>query len=224
MTIEEFLAALQDWAKPRDPNFKYYWPVKGGWEGWIQVDLTAFIIDRLATVEILREQPIYQNGRQLVDLLINTNEPPGKQIAIEIKAQSFENRTRFITGVVADLNKFETVDTAYQDTPAIMVAIPFNQATLDEVIGLERDDHPVFASIYLGEIAIAVAVWTAERGWINPGVPQQQAAAQPAGQPEHGVPTTGFSAAAGTDSDSSSSGLFPTLTSAPAAADQMAGR
>jgi hypothetical protein len=44
INFNQFLGYVRDWARLRDPNFKYYWPVKGGWEGWVQVDLTAYIL------------------------------------------------------------------------------------------------------------------------------------------------------------------------------------
>src|SRR3954469_9218286 len=91
----QFTDAVRAWCTVRDQSFRFYWPVKGGWEGWIQVDLTAFIISQLPTLEILREQPIYRNNRQKVDLLINADQDPDNQIAVELKAQSFENRNAF---------------------------------------------------------------------------------------------------------------------------------
>ena len=72
ITVEQFKGYNQDWGKLRNNQFKYNWTVHGGWEGWIQVDLVAYILSEDSTIEILREQPIYTNPRKRVDLLLNT--------------------------------------------------------------------------------------------------------------------------------------------------------
>jgi hypothetical protein len=193
ISTNDFVDAVKVWATLRDQSFKFYWPVKGGWEGWIQVDLTAFIISKIPTLEILREQPIYQNNRQRVDLLINADQVPSAQIAVELKAQSFENRNAFITGVVTDLDKFADVDDAYADTSCVMLASTFNQASLDELLALEMDDHPVFRVVFgSSEIAFAVAEWNAQNGWVDPNVRAGSGRRKVPRTPRVGASTTGF--------------------------------
>jgi hypothetical protein len=45
----------------RNNDLKYYWPVKGGWEGWIQVDLVALClrINLPVTAVLARDVDIY---------------------------------------------------------------------------------------------------------------------------------------------------------------------
>jgi hypothetical protein len=193
INVAQFVDAVNNWAAGRDSSFKYYWPVKGGWEGWIQVDLTAFILSKLPTLEILREQPIYKNDRQKVDLLINADEDPDDQIAVELKAQSFENRAAFIKQVVNDLDKLAGVNRAYANTTSLVLASTFNQATLDELLGLEMDDHPVFRTVFGStELVFAMAEWNAQQGWVDPTARTGAARTRAPRSGRPGSPTTGF--------------------------------
>lgn len=163
-----FLSFVKQWAQARQDNFKFFWPVKGGWEGWIQVDLTAYILARNTTVEILREQHIYTNERKSVDLLINATDDPAKQIAVELKAQSFENRGKFVYGansVWTDVNKlmYERTD-EYEDCISIVLALPFEPEAFKQLVALpgftdEEFRPPIFASVWQStELAIMGAV------------------------------------------------------------------
>jgi hypothetical protein len=215
MNVEQVVTAVREWAAARNAQFKYYWPVKGGWEGWVQVDLTAFILAHDSTEEILREQPIFPNARQRVDLLINADQRPAQQVGVEIKAQSFDNAGRFIAGVDDDLAKLENVDDAYHASTRVMVAIAFNQATLDELLGIEKDRHRVFWTVYTGEVAVAIAIRTGD-DWLNPYVKQESMAAR--SQP--GASTSGF----GTPADFGAEATFPALAGQFEPASLQAGR
>lgn len=176
INVEQFGRGVVDWAGRRGGQFASNWPVKGGWEGWIQVDLTAHILSIDSAIDVLREQPVFANSRQRCDLLLNTNQMPAHQIVVEIKAQSFDNRDRFITGVAGDLDKFTTLDSAYQRSTGVMLAMPFSPESLAELLAIERDGHRVFHTIFIGEVAIAIAVRTADHGWLNPSqVPAPEA-------------------------------------------------
>lgn len=87
--------------------------LKGGWEGWTQVELTLFLLDR--GYDVLREEAIYVNRNERVDFLINSTFPLYDNIApiaIELKCQraiaSSENS--FIESVQADIKKLQTLD------------------------------------------------------------------------------------------------------------------
>jgi hypothetical protein len=176
INVDQFAVAITEWARGRNGQFARNWPVKGGWEGWIQVDLTAYIIAADSRVDILREQPVYANSRQRCDLLLNANELPANQIPVEIKAESFDNRARFINGVEEDLDKFDSRDGAYLNSACVMVAMPFSQGSYDELLALQRGGHRIFHSIFVGEVACAVAVWRPGSGWLSPAqVPAEEA-------------------------------------------------
>lgn len=166
--LPAFVGYVKAWGQARQNDFKFMWPVKGGWEGWIQVDLTAFILSKNNTVDILREQHIYTNARKAVDLLINASDDPAKQIAVELKAQSFENRNKFVYGensVWTDVNKltYERAS-AFEGITSMVLALPFEPEALKLLLALPGETNeefrpPIFASIWQStEIAVMGAV------------------------------------------------------------------
>jgi hypothetical protein len=106
LTYEQYAAYLFDWCTFRGDSLKNYFPLKGGWEAWVQADYAAYVLEKDSTVDILREIPIYQNPKQRVDWLFNNSDPDvTKKIAIEIKCQSFDNYNAFTAGVYDDMAK-----------------------------------------------------------------------------------------------------------------------
>jgi hypothetical protein len=170
LTVEQFASLVVDWSKRREQQFRYNWVVKGGWEGWIQVDLTAYMLSADSTIEVLREQPIYTSDRKRTDLLLNSTLATDAQIPVEIKAESFENRgAGFVSGVLEDLAKLNDERNAhYSGSTCVMLAVPFSPESLARVDGIEFGGHRIFARIYQGEVACSIAVWTAENGWLSP--------------------------------------------------------
>ena len=170
-TIATFSNAVIDWANNRAGSFKNNWVVKGGWEGWIQVDLVSYILSQDSSYDILREQPIYLNTRKKTDLLLNANMmDPDDQIPVEIKAQSWENRGNIVNGVEADLDKLdeERADD-YDSSSCVMLAIVFEETSYNAILRIRRNDHAIFNSIYNDtEVAILMAAWTSDNGWLNP--------------------------------------------------------
>lgn len=168
INVEQFVNATIGWANARNNQFSFNWPVKGGWEAWIQVDLTGYILSQDSTIEILREQPIYTNPRMRVDLLLNTTLPTDDQIPVEIKAESFQNRMDpFINGVRDDLNKLnDERNTDFSESTSIMMAVPFSPESLNAVMQIEYDGHRIFRNVFTGEVAIAIAVYTEADGWL----------------------------------------------------------
>lgn len=164
----QFLVEVTDWATARNSEFRFNWPVKGGWEGWIQVDLTGRILVRDSTIEILREQPIYVDRRKRADLLLNTTATTEHQIPVEIKAESWENRANFISGVLADLMKLnDERDPDFANSTCVMLAVPFSPESHAAVKAIRRDGHPIFRDLWVGEVACCATVWTQADGWIR---------------------------------------------------------
>lgn len=168
ININQFTAGVIEWATMRNTQFKFNWPVKGGWEGWIQVDLTAYLLSKDSTLEILREQPIFDSPYKRVDLLLNTTLETDDQIPVEIKAESFENRMDpFVNGIREDMRKLkEDRNTNFSQCTCIMMALPFNQESLDAVLAVEENGHQIFRTIFLKEVAITVAIYTEADGWL----------------------------------------------------------
>ena len=170
MTLDKFIGYLIEWTKDRGGQLKYNWPVKGGWEGWIQVDLVAHILNINNTHNILRDQPIYQNNLKRVDLLIQDGESSTEAIAVEIKAESLENQKSFIGGVIDDVSKLETErNTNYQNSKALVIAVAFSRESVDALLGIK---HPasqtkIFTNIcqFQSEVAILIAVKDGSNPW-----------------------------------------------------------
>jgi hypothetical protein len=106
ITYDQYANFLLEWCKFRGDSLKNYFPLKGGWEAWVQADYAAYVLSYDSTVDILREVPIYNNAQQRCDWLYNnTSVNVTDKIAIEIKCQSFDNRDAFTAGVAADIAK-----------------------------------------------------------------------------------------------------------------------
>lgn len=163
---QQFVDAVIQWANARNAQFKFNWPVKGGWEGWVQVDLTGFILATDGSIDILREQPIYKNPFQRTDLLLNTNLPKAEQIPVEIKAESFENHAQFFNGVNADVAKLtneRNID--YAQSVAVMLAIPFSPEGYQQVLDLTVNGQRIFTAVFIGEVACLMAIWQ-DGNWV----------------------------------------------------------
>jgi hypothetical protein len=110
LTFDEFAGYVTNWCEIRGKDFKLYFPLKGGWELWVQADFAAYVLAQNNTYDILREVPIYVNRYQRVDWWFNNADLTiTNKIAIEIKCQSFENRDAFVAGVQADIAKLAQV-------------------------------------------------------------------------------------------------------------------
>lgn len=166
--VGEFVA---EWAKARGGQFSYNWVVKGGWEGWVQVDLVAYIFAWNVEVDVLREQAIYVNTNQRVDLLFNGTSATESQIPMEMKAQSLNNSANFLPGLESDLEKIENERQAdYADSTCIVMGIAATQDAVDGMFSITYDGDPVFANVYQdSEVAVGLATWEANGGWVDAG-------------------------------------------------------
>jgi hypothetical protein len=128
LTFENFETAFKKWCALRNAQFHFYWPLKGGWELWVQADFVAYLLTLDNTVEVLREQAIYKSSKKSVDWLVNAlNDDNNTKIAIELKCQSFENSANFISGVYKDVQKLENgnVSPVYSGCQSAMIGIYF---------------------------------------------------------------------------------------------------
>lgn len=128
LTYDQYAELLLRWCEFRGDSLKNYFPLKGGWEAWVQADYAAFVLSWNSTVDILREVPIYVNRRQRCDWLFNNTDPTVTQkIAIEIKCQSFDNRDAFTAGVGEDIAKLNqlNIDPYFRTCQTGVLAICF---------------------------------------------------------------------------------------------------
>ncbi len=167
---EQFQDVVRRWAHARQGRFRFTWPLKGGWEGWVQVELMAYFFELDRTQDIRREQPIYRNQRERVDLLLNCDADGRDRIPVEIKAQSLENNDRFIQGVEEDMSWLkERRNQDYQHCRCIAMALCFDSDTADYLRrDLKVDDRRIFSEIYrTHEMSICTARLSHDNEWIH---------------------------------------------------------
>lgn len=81
---------------------------KGGWEGWVQVELAMWLTSR--GYNVIRENRIYDYNYYRADLIINENVNPNNLIVIEIKCQSvLSTEKHVIEGFCNDVNRLESL-------------------------------------------------------------------------------------------------------------------
>jgi hypothetical protein len=169
--IDTFEKLVTDWANARNDDFKYYWPVKGGWEGWAQVDIVAFAFRKDTTYDIKREQSIYTDAEKRVDLLLNANEGVDLQIPVELKCESFENKgTPFVNSVVKDVNKLGGERKhEFAKCSCVDIAVPFSNPSRTQILAIHVDNKPIFKELAAGEVSVCAAVWKSPGGWVTTG-------------------------------------------------------
>ncbi|KAJ3992279.1 hypothetical protein F5050DRAFT_1905436 [Lentinula boryana] len=84
---------------------------QGGWEGWVQVELTLVVQKHFGGAEatISREQYVYNGTQQRCDILIETNKQNGEHFVnlFEIKCESSGSADKFRTEVNKDCTKID---------------------------------------------------------------------------------------------------------------------
>ena len=133
LTLNGFGGYLTDWTKKYEDEFSLYYPLKGGWEAWVQASVAAYIISQDDTVDILREQAIFQIAQQKVDWLFNNNaHQEVDKIAVELKCQSLQNQANFTNGLQADIDKMAVanIKVGYKGSQRAVVGIGFTQDAL----------------------------------------------------------------------------------------------
>ena len=108
---------IRNWAQDNVDKISRAYALKGGWEGWAQVEIALLLEDHLAhlgrglnieSMTASREVAVYQNPRQFADLVIGVHHGRAQDhIIVELKCESQFNATNFITGIMNDLAKIE---------------------------------------------------------------------------------------------------------------------
>jgi hypothetical protein len=138
ISYNELLNAIGQWANNKANDFQYYWPLKGGWEGWTQTEIAAFILNVDNTSDVEREQHIYTNNYLSTDLLVNANITANQQqiIVVEMKCQSLQNFNNFLTGIDADILKLHRANLKpnFQHAQLCVMGIYFDQNARDGLL------------------------------------------------------------------------------------------
>ena len=127
LSKKDFLVYLERWVIENSAEISRMWPTKGGWELNAQPAITSYLLDVNSTFDILREQSVFVSRRKSVDFLLNFNSNNSKNIVVELKCQSFENRDDFIPGLLRDQNKLLTeLSSQFIDCEILQVGLHFN--------------------------------------------------------------------------------------------------
>lgn len=146
------LKIIGEWASENEGFIKHIWPQKGGWESWVQVEIYRYFVKKNHLYDISREQHVYKNSMKSADLVINKGIDEARNIIIEIKCQSFENRSNFCKGLLDDINKLNN-DLSPDFRGSYLVVIGFyfeNDLLLPEG----------FYSEIIGNGEIGICCWT----------------------------------------------------------------
>ena len=128
LSLTNFSVDLSNWFEMYQDQFKLYYPLKGGWEAWVQASVAGFIINKDSTIDILREQMIFAGSQQKVDWLLNNDSHSiATKVAIELKCQSIGNEKDFTIGLKADIAKLaqENLKVPFKGCHTAVVGICF---------------------------------------------------------------------------------------------------
>jgi hypothetical protein len=153
MSWKEFLDLIIAWATTNEQEIKIMWPQKGGWEEWAKPTIFKYVTNQYPAVNLLREQPVFNNPRKDADFLLNDDRQVGEKVIVEVKAQSFNNYTNFTTEVKKDIKKLTgEVKPSYAGSTLMVIGFYFTT---------EKTEIPNYFSkqvIGSGEIGICWAV------------------------------------------------------------------
>lgn len=119
-------------AKSSDIEAAY--SLKGGWEGWAQVELALYLQKVLSGSTIEREMAVYAGNTQLADLVI-TGETinPENTAIIELKCRN-SGHANFARTVKDDLKKIKgKIVERYEKVPIRVVAISIEDQTEEKI-------------------------------------------------------------------------------------------
>ncbi|KAJ3730494.1 hypothetical protein EV361DRAFT_550522 [Lentinula raphanica] len=104
------LEAIADWGDANHDKIYAAYAQKGGWEGWVQVELAIHLGKHFGGQGqslTSREQYVYNGTNQKCDLLIETAKYNGEHFVnmFELKCESSGNANKFRTDVQGDCTK-----------------------------------------------------------------------------------------------------------------------
>ncbi|KAH7879303.1 uncharacterized protein C8R40DRAFT_590845 [Lentinula edodes] len=136
------MESIADWADYKSAEIKAAYDQKGGWEGWVQVELARHLqqyFGHEGVAEVTREEYVYNGTDQRSDLLITTTKTNGDAFTnmFELKCESSGNSGKFRTEVKADCAKINNGvwNAKYNPCKAWIVAFGVSKTVGDFVVG-----------------------------------------------------------------------------------------
>ncbi len=122
-----------------NPTCKTLWQTKGGWEGWLQGELSVMLWNKrkdLGITDICREWHVYGTG-EATDLYVITG--GSSKHVIELKAHGMDRKPGgFLKLVKHDLDKLDRVDDEFKPcyVYSIVVVVRSNNYSKKVISGL----------------------------------------------------------------------------------------
>ncbi|MGY3451894.1 hypothetical protein [Bradyrhizobium sp. USDA 4353] len=139
---KELLEGLTAWVQARGAvGLPLVSALTGGYEAWFQADFGGYL-NLALTGSVAREQPVYQNQNERVDLLINPTSGVEDQILVEVKTQRINQLAiGLISEIQNDLNKLaENRNSLYTENDAYMVVITLDLPGSESVLQWAPDN------------------------------------------------------------------------------------
>lgn len=108
--VEEFKEFVFDWMRENGDRAQRVQLLDWGWEWWLQAELAGNLRARDSTLDVQREQLVF-DGKQRSDLLLNGfSTVPGDRIIVELKTlrATEYNKPAFAGEIKADVEKLLT--------------------------------------------------------------------------------------------------------------------
>ncbi|KIK55835.1 hypothetical protein GYMLUDRAFT_87501 [Collybiopsis luxurians FD-317 M1] len=127
------LNTIADWANANASKLGEAYQLKGGWEGWTQVELALYLKRAYgqqfpgSVVTVTREDKVYNGTNERSDLLLTTR-TGGRLFTnmIELKCESIANSAAFPGEVAADCTKIDTGGIKAQYRPCTAWVVAFS--------------------------------------------------------------------------------------------------
>ena len=102
------------WAQGKQDQINRAFRMKGGWEGWLQVELALWLEGKPETASVVREQHVYSSSSQAVDLLVTSKS--GTRHMIELKCESVNQDCNLEGGKPVLKNGIPVAKNAFRDS------------------------------------------------------------------------------------------------------------
>ncbi|MFI7388123.1 hypothetical protein [Streptomyces sp. NPDC049813] len=106
ITVPQFKEFVFNWIRENGARAQRVQLLDWGWEWWLQAELAGNLRAQDSTLDVLREQYVYE-GQQRTDLVLNGSSPVNQRIIVELKtlrATEYQ-KAAFVKEIETDVNK-----------------------------------------------------------------------------------------------------------------------
>ncbi|MEV8320118.1 hypothetical protein AB0Q95_38815 [Streptomyces sp. NPDC059900] len=109
ITVAQFRDFVFTWMYENGARAERVQLLDWGWEGWLQAELAGNLRAYDSTLDVRREQLVF-DGKQRTDLMLNASSAvPGQRIIVELKTlrATEYNKPAFVKEIEADVDKLQ---------------------------------------------------------------------------------------------------------------------